>query len=376
MRHWFIRGPLMVLLFLCFSADAQEELLTVRVKGSADGQGYRAKTLAVQDAQFGALKEVLVRLAPAFDMNVLRPIFRNAQAYLADYDILRHEHVQGRTEVEVEVRLRERLLRQDTALFLLPRIPVLPKVLLVIGEQFPKDKVMGVIEYGVVEVTLTEQLEKQGFKTVVGVESLNGLYSQKALIAAVMGDVDGGREFARQQVAEVVVVGRTVAAIDKAYQGGGAELHRMQAVLDLQIYRSMDGRLLETVQTMGVVTGESLEETTEAAMVDAGIKATTGVIVAAALAKLDAPREQGVLITLEAPGSRAIYGAVLKRLHADPRSVLVEEVFYSDKLARIRVHYEEGIGTLVDVLESGMYEGKQGYVTRAVGKEMSLVFRD
>lgn len=370
-------APLLPLLFVLISsvaalaAEAPVQL-TVRSTGYAEGVGYGARERAINDARQRALVEVIQSYMGTDDLQLFRPILRNAAAYVPVYDLLRHDQAGQDTRVEIDAYVQEAPLQRDIATIMLPRLPEKPRVLLVIGEQIADDAILAVPDFGAAEVALAEALKEKGLE-VSGANTLEKLYSQEQLIKLVQGGVEEGSKFARENTAHVVVVGTAKSAYLQEKEE--VNMKKNTAQVRLSIYRGSDGKMVDDAFAEAVVHAADPFEGGEAAVQDACRKAQANVITAAAMAVLSTQATDNMLITILHPGNTSRLDAFTTMLAKVQGAGKPQVLYFSEALARVSLPYDGPTGALVDAVAEFKFE-KQGLdVTRVLKKDMEVVFK-
>ncbi len=355
--------------FLCYAGGgfAEEDLITVRMKGHAEGLGVTARNVAVANAQQEVLESVIQSLIASDDMSPFQPMLRNAERYLRNYDLLRCDVADNVTQVEIDAHVLERPVRQDVAALIRPRLPKPPKVLLVMGEQIAADKGITIPEQGIAETAFVQELKKLNFDISVS-ESIAPLYPKAQLIELVKAGVDACGKFARGTMADVVLVGTAITADEGA--AGGGNMARTKATVNLRVFRGLDGKMTDDLTRVAAVYGANPRESGEQAVQDACIKMSGDIVVAGILAAAGALPPDSVLIVVEKPAARDRVDGIVQTLKSAPGVSGVEDLYYSDALARLRVTYSGAVSKLVGVLTEE--EGLR--VHSAIGREITLYF--
>ncbi len=346
---------------------AEEDLITVRMKGHAEGLGITARNIAVANAQQEVLESVIQSLIASDDMSPFQPMLRNAERYLRNYDLLRCDVAGNATDVEIDAHVLERPVRQDVAALIRPRLPKPPKVLLIVGEQIGTDKGVTIPEPGIAETAFVQELKKLSFDVSVS-DSLAPLYPKAQLIELVRADVDACGKFVRGTMADVVILGTAITADEGA--AGGGNMARTKATVNLRVFRGLDGKMTDDLTRVAAVYGANARESGEQAVQDACIKMSGDIVVAGILAAAGALPPDSVLLVVEKPDARDRVDGIVQTLKSAPGVSGVEDLYYSDALARLRVHYSGPIAKLVERLTA---DGALR-VHSAIGREITVYF--
>lgn len=339
----------------------------MRMKGHAEGLGAAARNAAINFAQQEVLESVIQSMIASEDMTPFQPMLRNAARYLRNYDLLRCDTAENATDVEIDAHVRERPVRQDVAALIRPRMPKPPKVLLIAGEQIGNAQAATIPSPGIVETTLVQELKKLKFDVSTS-ESITALYPKAQLIELLGADMETCGKFARGTLADVVMLG--VATTASEGPAGGGNVARTKATLNLRVFRGLDGKMTDDLTRTAAVYGANPSESGEQAVQDTCIKMAGDIVVAGILAAVSALPPDTILIVLEKPNARENVDSVVQTLKSLAGVSGVEELYYSDALARLRVTYSGPISTLVTLLTA-----EHTLRTRmVVGREMTLQF--
>lgn len=354
-----------------FAAE-NDDLFSVRAEGYAEGVGPTVRAAAIADAQRQVIEQVIKSLVTINDMGPLRSILRNASAYIQRYDIIRQDQSGDAMRVEIDAFVLEKPLRQDVAATLFPRLPHPPKIQLLIGEKLPNDEIVAVPDAGLAETVLRDGLNKLKLETA-GSETLEKTFSQKKLIEIVTGGVDAGQRFTLANQADAVAVGTAIVALE-GNQAGNNVL-RCRAVVTLNVFRGYDGKMMDSLTAAAVVSSMNPADGADQAVRDACTKLVHDAAVTAILAVLSSQASDAVVITIERPSERIRIDELITRLEMELHLENIEELYYSEDRARIRVPYDGPIAHLVDILTQVKYAGKSLQPSRVVGRDMSLEFK-
>jgi len=337
----------LVCLLMSFCAGGEEDIITVRMDGHAEGVGREAREEAIANAEVEVLVAVLKSMVASGDLGALNPILRNAPRYIRNYDLLRHDALDEKTRVEIDAHVLERALQQDVAALMLPRLVRRPRVLLLMGEKIGQDRIIAVPDYGVAETALRAGVEKLGLE-VSGSEAVGAYYTQAQLIGAVEGDVEAAGAFARGTLHDVVVIGTAVTEPETTPDG--FTVVRNTATVSLRVFRGVDGKMVDALSAKAAVHGVELTDSGEQAVTDACAKLVGDVTVACVITVLGARPDDHVLFVLANPGARSGVQALIDAIRAFPDVSQVEELLYTPQLARFRIAYRGPMPPLVDFL--------------------------
>jgi hypothetical protein len=373
-RRIIARGPLALLILFAAAAAAEQAdpVFTVRMQGYAAGTGTRARRQATENARAEAMRTVLESMAGAEKLDILRPILRNRDNYIRDYDMLRQDAARESTRVELDIHFREEPLRQDVAAIMLPRLVAPPEVLLVLGDQLPGDSLPALVEGGVAEAILKKTLEEYRF-SVHGIEKAEKRHSLEELIHAAEGKRAACLKIALDSRCGAVVIGNVAVKAPPATGGGNVQRCRAEAVL--RVFRGRDGKQMDEFTATAAVYSASPVDGGEQAIADATRKLAGKIIVSAVLTMLQIPDEDGVLLTIYDHQNRDTLNALIAAVARMPGTAGTDELFYSDTLARIQAEYHGGMAWFADAITGFRHGDRKLTIQRVVGRNVTASFR-
>lgn len=336
-------------------AEGRDELIKVRIEASAPGVDLAARDTAIARAKRDLVVRLLQTELAVKDLSALEPILDRADSYIQATQLCRHETAQNTTEVEIECHLKRKQLLQDTATFLFPRMTSPPTVFVLIAERIGADAPLSVAQPGTAENTLIEKLRERGF-AIVDSALVRACCTESDLIRAAQGDVPVAAALARKSFADIAVFGE--AQCEAVSKKMGSNVLANEAKVTLHILRAADGELIEAMARNARVHSVDAIEGAQAAFKDVCAKLTKDVTTAAVLSVLSAVRREGITtVTLEEPGTRSRFDLFLEALGQETAGVPIEELFFSETLARVRVPYAGSLGALMKTVTAGLYEG-------------------
>ncbi len=345
-----------------------EPTFTVRMKGHAEGVGLTARKLAVENAQHQVMVDVLQSLTNLTDMNPFKPILRQASRYIQRCDLLRTDAVGNETSAEIDAWVLERPLRHDVATLMLPRLPRKPTVLLLIAEYIGPESASGGPTFSVAEAVFRKRIEDQGF-TVSGVHGLLNHFEAEELIAAIHGDVAEAAAFCRANPEDVLVIGSVTTTHEPL--ASDSNMLRNRAAAALRVFAGPNGKMTDALSAQAAVQSVSPLEGGEQAVQDACGKLAGECIVSIVLTMLTLDDEERVLITVEQPANPEFVAALKQAIAEIPGVAGVEELFYSESLARLAVDYADSMAFFADMLSAVNAAGAVE-VTRCVKREVTV----
>lgn len=369
----YLRAMLVCLacLLLC-SPALSDDLLTVRMKGSAEGVGLSARKAAIENACQLVVEEVLQAMTSISDMALFKSILGQASRYIPQYDLLRSDSFDTTTVVEIDAHLLETPLKRDAAAIMLPRLPRKPTVRLLLAEYIGSEAASGGPTFDIAASALRKTMEEYGF-IVKDLLDLLDHYEIDELVAITQGDVPTTAAFARANKEDVIIVGSVTTSHEALRQETNMYRNRARAVL--RVISGPDGKICDTLTAEAAVQSVDPVEGGVQAAQDACGKLVGDSVVAIVLSMLSMEDETRVIVQIERPGSEKLFQEFVDTLNGLDCIRGVEQLFYSDTLARIALEYYGDMAFINDML-SGITLGKYKVeVSRCVRREITLLFR-
>jgi len=352
-----------------FGASAEDGEFVLRMVGRAEGTGFTARHEALQAARQEVIWEILKSKIASGDVRPFRVMVRNADAYIDRTVDLHIDTDGGQTRIEIDAYVNIRAFEQDLAALAKPRLAMPPSVACLIGERDGDGPIRidagGLAEQGLVSGLDELEIDARGH----GEAEIRR--SDADLVAVLGDDLARAAAYARETLADAVVLGVvTIAREPDQDQSGTA---KTRATLEARVFRGSDGDLLEVFARSAAITGNDVAACREEAVGDVATKLLGDVTVATVLSVLGSQKRDEVLITLLNPGSRERMNLFTGLLAQDNAVHSIEESYFSERSARVRVGYDGAMSYLVDLLLDKSYDGWIIEVQEVIGREMNLV---
>ncbi|MBX3180172.1 MAG: hypothetical protein KF886_22715 [Candidatus Hydrogenedentes bacterium] len=355
---------------LCWPATAADDFV-LRMVGRAEGVGFTARHAALQAARQEVIWEILKSKIASGDLRPYRVMVRNADAYIKRTDELHVDTAGGHTRVEIDAYVDIHALEQDLAATAKPRLATPPAVACLIAEQ-DEHGMLSIAPDNIAERRLVEGLEKLELKAH-GHQDTAVKFKMPDLHEAVTGNLIAAAAYARESLADAVVLG--VVTVSREADQDKTGTARTVASLEARVFRGSDGDLLEVFARSAAITGNDADACREEAIGDAVTKIVGNVTVATVLSVLSSQKRDEVLITLSNPGTRDRMALLMGLMSQDPAVHSIEEAYFSERSARIRVGYDGPMSRLVDLIADKLYDGWLLEVQEVIGREMNLLMR-
>jgi hypothetical protein len=294
---------------------------------------------------------------------------RSADKYITRVVELHLDSQDGQTRVEIDAYVDIQAVEHDLATLMLPRLATPPTVTCLIALEDDKGELY-LEDPGLAESTLTEGLKNIGLVPSNHLETA-AQFSPDHLRAALTGDLEKAAAYAKESLADAVVLG--IISTERGPDLDNAGTAKTRVTLDARIFRGSDGDLLDAFARSAAITGRDPLACQEEAIRDSAQKMLGDITVATVLSVLSTQKRDEVLITLHNPGTRSRVEAFMSLLDQDTAVNSIEESFFSERLARLRVGYDGPMAYIVDKLSSHSYENCTIEVQNVIGREMNLL---
>jgi len=354
---------------VCAALPEEDGLIQVRMAGEAEGTGTDARLEAIRNAEremvtqvleLGLCPEVLLKLSTLID---------KFSDYIQSTECISVKKDDGYTQVEIKSYVQRKRLLEDASTILLAKTTHPPTVLLLIAEKNATAEETA--RAGIAETTLGLLLAEAGLD-LLDREAMHTGVGEAALLQAIQGDLEAEKRLARQTLAQAVVLGQAVTKIERP--ASSANLLKNIANVTLRVYRSADGKLIESFGAEAAIHSQDPKEGGRAAIENACHKLKKDLALYVAMAAVSSPPSSDVTITIEHPESRARFESLVAKLGLLGDGD-VDELFFSERLARVRMPYFGSLAALVDTLAAGKYEGRALEVRRALERNMTVRFK-
>ena len=353
-----------------YAAPADEELIKARSEASVEGAGPTVLASAIAHAQRRILAEILEAAFSVSDVSSANSVLDAGALYIKSTQVIATSTEKGLTKAEVECLVRRKRLLSDAALLLLPQLPFVPTVLMVTAERVGE-------EPGSLAQDARSAAKLRGFFKGTDFElddgqSLRKCHTDEQLLAAAQGDNELAVSIARERFADVFAIGLVQVSEDSG--GVGGTVVACKANVTLRVFRGSDGKLLDAFAQQAIVHSAVGSGGGGQAVEDACDKVKKDLLVATVIAATSLRTTDDLVITVEDPGTKARFDALVKAMGSVEGAADVEALLYSDALARVRVSYGGHPGTFLRAVEGRRYEGEEFEVRRAVLRTITVRF--
>ena len=356
------------------AALSPDDVLTIRVTSEVEGSGAVARKLAQDQAEFMALEEVIRSWIPEMDLQPFRGLIRHASAYVKQTNVLQTTRDGGRLRLEADVTLRELPLRRDLAAVLLPRLPEKPAFALIAGPVVNSGENPPTLAGRLLDPAVRRMVDTLGQLGFSGsLPEQQGELSAAVIEQAFRNSVESIGLLARQSRQPFLLAcdGR----VNLRPVQPDSNVLRVEAALNVRIFRAEDGKMLESFGTTSVVQSVDPTEGAKFALEDAAAKLTTDCAVTLILSASELRKEDpdAVVIMIDHPPDAESVETVAAVLRELPESRKVEVLSPGPVLARIRVYSSLRMADLADLLQQVEIGPYRLDLRKAFGREIQVV---
>jgi hypothetical protein len=219
------------------------------------------------------------------------------------------------------------------------------------------------------EAQLVEAFEQAGME-VVSPEAVRARCSENVIEQRVHGDAAMTARFAREALADVVVVGESTVAADPI--PAGSNLVPNRATVTVRVIRADDAKIADMLTAEAVVNSRNPAEGSAIAVSDACAKLRTDLLVATVLAVAGGKTSDSLVVTVSGIRDSDQWREVREALDREPGVREVEELYFGEGNGRLRVKYDGPLGTFVERLEQQRFTGFRLEPRRVVGRDMTV----
>jgi len=367
-------GAMTILALASFTAlETDTALLETLAHGSAAGLGPAASSQAIRNAQTAMIIDRIETLAPMRDFSLFAPLLENPERFVPSYRVVEERTTDDATHVEIAGQILDELLKRDIAALVLASHADKPRVIVMVSERIAPGVPRKLHEEGVAEEAICEKLREAKFD-VVSSQQLVNARTEDELLEILGGSPNLASQLARTHLADIAIFGSAVAFVEGGKQVEPS-LRRHRAELKLRVIRAADGLVLEEIESEAELLSCDAREGGNLSVKDACEKVAPALMNASALGMLGgAPRNQ-VYLTIEGIGHGAEFDQILQTIKTVPGVDSIEEMYASDEMVRMAVAYSGPMGSLVDALASGKYDGCTLHTKSVVNRDMTVCVR-
>ncbi|MBI2421326.1 MAG: hypothetical protein HYV27_00755 [Candidatus Hydrogenedentes bacterium] len=348
---------------------AQNEAFRIRGVGAAEGSNFDVRRSALQAAFQNAIQQVLdVKIAEP-DLATNRRILRYAERYIPNYTVVEQSQGAEGVTISIDAEVDQETLEYDISALILPRLTTPPSVQFILAEDHDGTARLATRNSGTAQTIFDaglENLKVEGHSP----EELLDMFSEATLLEAIYGDVAAASQIARAALTDTVVMGRISVSALAASPGSPMLEHTAQAAL--RVFRTSDGKMLDDITSRAVVLSRPEISGSDQAIEDACKKLIGPTVVAAVMTVVSDQPKDRVIITVETPQSQENWTSIKDALTQDAAVFSVEDLFFTEKRARLRLAYDGPMGHLADLLSGLPVHGGTLTVDRAVGRNMTV----
>ncbi len=359
--------------FLCLlplssRSDEAEELIKAVMKGQAVGTDDSAKAEAIEDAKRKIVQSILGNAVAPRYLRALAPLVKRAPRYMNSWNVLDESHEDGKYSVKIEAYAQRRTLLRDAAYLVLQTMRERPKVVLLVEERIGNNVIL--IGQEETSVSLGEKLRKAGLE-VIDTSHLLSNYTARELVAYMRGDTSAAARLARENLADVAIIGTARVVSEQSRPGQG--MVTASGKITIKAVRARDAKLRGVRAAEATVRGQTLDQSGPAALRDACAKLWLDTFVDVVIATAELPPMKELIVSIEQPGTPMEFDKFFKRMARDARSGNAEKLRFTSQAAGFRISSDTSMGDVVRFLRSLPYSDEKSLeIVSAAGNEIIL----
>lgn len=342
---------------------------TVVVQGTAPSTGATAREAAIQEAKRAAIASRLESLAGSRDLKPFQSILDEAERYVRSSKVVSETSEDDSTRVELEVEVEHRRLRLDAGTLALNQRIDRPRVVVLISDSIAPEPERRLAQTGTAEGVILRGLERDRFETLAP-EELRSRYAPEALTELLGGSPAAAALLARETLAELVVLGEAVTTTEPEREG--SVISRNTATVRLRVIRAMDAKIIDELAEKAIVKSVVPQEGGRMAIEDASEKLLPELVAALAIGALSRPPENALLVTFEGFAGSEQFREIVDALRQLPGVGKVEEIYETDRVARVQIQYDGAIGAFVDELATRRFSKFTLAAKTVIGRDMTF----
>lgn len=359
-------GIVLLLLSVPAAGGPEDFLIKINGVGRAQGIGMQARQQAMADAQDKALTALAGSILGEEHPDLLRSLVEQSKAFIHTASVTDHSIDQGATRVASTFLVNLVQVRHAAVQLLLPSMAFKPRVLIVVAESLDAPDAPPQTLHA--ERALAEACLKAGFE-IVDSTHVREAFTSTGIAQHLSHEVAARELLGCDPLADVAILGTATAA--RVPDETPTNLRATKAHLELRVIRADDGRMVDAAAIEAVVHSVDFLEGAAQAIRDAAGKLERQMINAAALSVVGPEATDGYALTILSPGSRdtiETLGATLGYLGAEH----IEEVFYSDDVARLYFFFPGKLHEVVRPLTEARYPGFHVELLQTYGRRSVL----
>ena len=324
------------------------------LQGTAPGTGRSARAAAIENAQLAILIDRLAEITGSTDLQRFGGILDNPSRYFRPYRLQQSTNSDTSTTVVIEATLLDALLRRDAATLLISHLPYKPRIFLAVSERLDPKSPYTIPEHPVAHTALVKILSESGFD-VLALDGLREKHSGEELASFSAVEPAPVSQFARQNLADIVVVGNASASSEAGPAASSFRPYR--AKTSLSIIRAGDATVLAELTAEAVVQSIEPKEGAAQAIRDACDKMREPLTVEAVLGSLTRVSPEHIVLTVKGLDVKTRLPEIRNRLESQEGIEQVEPLTVSENAAWLQVVGSVPVKQVAEMVTRAEYPG-------------------
>ncbi len=362
---------LTVLAVAALAAPAEEGgIPTVQMQATAPGIGHSARAAAIENAQTAILIDRLVEISGSTDLHGFGSILDNPSRYFQYCRLLKKSaNPDSSTTVVIEATIQDVLLRRDAAALLISRLRHKPRILLLVSERLDPKSPYTIPERPIAQAALARLLSESGFD-VLALDGLRESHPGEELALFTAKEPAPVSQFARQNLADIVVIGNATASGEAGPVTPSFRPYR--AKVSLSIVRAGDAAVLAEQTAEAVVQSIEPEAGAAQAICDACDKMPESLTVEVVLGSLTMVSPKHIVVTVRGLDVKTRLSEIRNRLENLEDIEQVEPLGAFENVAWLRVGGSVPVKQVADIMTREEYPGFHLGLQAILNKDIML----
>ncbi len=365
----FIQVIFFILVSLYLFAEEKKEGVLVKAKGFASGPNYVVRQIAIEDAIKNGFEQYLLSIVPEKYQKCLRSIVNKSSKYIISFRIVDEISTRDTCSLEIELELDDESINRDVSTFLIPYLEELPSILILKNGEV-EDNLKVLIDSSI-EV-LVKKLSDLKFNVNTDAElpeSLKNYYKTSALV-----DMESKKRFVMATDFDIVVFLNLKSTTEKTHPS--SDFVACRSSVEVEIFRSSDGKLLESFTSTSVVNSYKLEDGIRQSLEDSLTVSVPRLISSSVLGCLNKFDDKSLIIKIEGFEDGTVVDIITAYLEKITYGCKTEVLCNLPGLSKIKLYYDGPVVHIVDSLQNFSELEDIVYIKKVVDRNVLIVPRE
>ncbi len=366
-----INYVLFIVLFLplIYGRSDSSQSITIRSEGYAEGPSYIVRQMALAEAQKNAIEQYLLSIISEEYLAYLTPLLNKSSSYIKSLKILNEETTSSRSKIELDVEIDDELINRDVTAFLIPYVTNMPEIAIFVLDlhKLPEE------EKYITADNSYEQIEKKlkNIKFSVRKVNLEGHFKDEEIEQLIKLGLEGRKKIVMSQEVDIFIFG--INQYELLENGGDSQVQKVRCNLTIEIFRPLDGKLLDAFSVCSAVQGKDLTEMRKQSAEDCAIKSVQRIITCSFLSFLGSQKNtKGVNLFFESIKDKNLIQEIVDFLEAVTYGSKTELIFETSKRTKYILHYDGPIVHIVDSISNNPKFKNKILIKKVVDRDIYL----